>query len=295
VATVSCGGTSERYQFIKRFGKELGVKYTCNWLGVSTSGYYDWRLRKPSNRELADAELTLLIKDIYDDSEGRYGSPRVYRALQKKGIYVGKTRVERLMRTTGLVARVTQVTRSPSGLKHYLRTGENLRFGGERPTAIDQVWVADITYLKVMRQWVYLSVIMDLYSRRIIGWSLDESRTTALTKRTFQNALQKRNAKEGLIFHTDRGVEYRGQVFQDELKRNGFQHSLNRLGHCTDNGHMESFFHSMKGELTRGRTYNTMDELRYELAGYINQFYNAKRLHSGIGYYSPIEYEQLVA
>ena len=267
----------------------------CASLGVSRSGYYDWYKRQPSQRSLSDASLKRVIQTIYDDSKGTYGSPRVYQGLKKLGYFIGCKRVARLMKEMGAVGRVVKVTRRAPGLKRFLTSGENLRHGNDGPSKINQVWVADITYLKVKKRWMYLSVIMDLYSRRIIGWSLDKSRTAEVTKRTLEYALKKREPENELIFHTDRGVEYRGSVFQNILKKHAFQHSLNRLGHCTDNGHMESFFHSMKGELIRGRSYKSEDNLRYDLKKYINHFYNQKRLHSGISYYSPVEYEELAA
>lgn len=273
----------------------MGVKYLCDILGVSKSGFYDWRDRKSSKRELDGEELKRHIRRIHENSEGAYGSPRVFYALKKEGYSIGRKRVERLMRELGLVGRVVTVTRRAPGLKRFLASGENLRFGMDEPTEVDQVWVADITYLKVKGRWMYLSVIMDLYSRRILAWTLDHRRTTEVTKRTLRYALRKRKPKCGLVFHTDRGIEYRGNAFQKLLKKHNIKHSLNRLGHCTDNAHMESFFHSMKAELIRGRLYRKSGELRYHLARYINHFYNAKRLHSGIGYNSPIEYEQLAA
>ena len=239
--------------------------------------------------------MKLLIQEVYDNAEERYGSPRVFKALKKQGITIGRKRVERLMREMGLTGRVVKVTHRNPGLKEFLASGENLRLGKEAPTGIDQVWVADITYLKVGKRWMYLSVIMDLYSRKIIAWTLDNQRTTEVTKRTLQYAIKKRRPSPGLIFHTDRGIEYRGHVFQKALKQYEMKHSLNRLGHCTDNAHMESFFHSMKAEIIRGNRYSSEAELRYDLVKYINHFYNIKRLHSGIDYNSPVEYEALAA
>jgi putative transposase len=267
----------------------------CEFLGVSKSGYYDWCKRQPCAREMEDKEIKPLIQKIFDDSEGRYGSPRIHKALKKEGVYIARKRVERLMRELQLVARVTRVTYRNVGLREFLASGENLKDGMKAPTAIDQVWVADITYLKVKNRWMYLSVIMDLYSRRIIAWTLARTRTSAVTKKTLQYAIRKRRPKAGLIIHTDRGIEYRSHAYQKMLRLYSIRHSLNRLGHCTDNAHMESYFHSMKAELIRGRRYETEDELRSDLRHYINHFYNAKRLHSGIGYCSPIEYEQLAA
>lgn len=244
---------------------------------------------------MEDADLKDLIQLIYDEAEDIYGSPRVFKMMKKQGVAIGRKRVERLMREMELSGRVVKVTRRMPGLKRFLASGDNLRLGVEAPTGIDQVWVADITYLKVGKRWMYLSVIMDLYSRKVLAWTLDKQRTAEVTKRTLQYALRKRQPSSGLIFHTDRGIEYRGKVFQKVLKRHGIKHSLNRLGYCTDNAHMESFFHSMKAELIRGRRYLKEAELRYDLVRYINQFYNNKRLHSGIEYNSPVEYEALAA
>jgi len=267
----------------------------CSWLGVSRSGYYGWRNRQPSDRAIEDGELLRRIRAIYDANKGRYGSPRVYRALKKQGFAVGQKRVARLMRENSMVARVVKVTRRAPGSRRFLASGENLRPDGGVPVATNRVWVADVTYLKVQHRWYYLSVVMDLYSRAVVGWSLDESRTTSTTKRTLLSAISKRCPQPGLMMHTDRGVEYRGGEYQAVLKRNGIAHSLSRPGQCTDNAHMESFFHSLKAELIRGRVFRDASELRYALAGYINNYYNRTRLRSGIGYHSPMEYEQLAA
>lgn len=262
---------------------------------VSKSGYYDWRERQPSARAIEDVELKQKIQQIFTDNKGRYGSPRIFKALQKQGYSIGKKRVERLYRALGLVARVMRVTTRSAFYKRFLTTGENLRPDGEVPLVKDKVWVADVTYLKVKGVWRYLSVIMDLYSRRIISWSLDKNRTAEVTKRTLQNAIKKRKPQGDLMLHTDRGVEYRGQVYQKALKRRGIVHSLSRAGKCTDNAHMESFFHSMKTEVIRGNVYKTDAELKGTLGSYINKYYNATRMHSGINYCSPMEYEALAA
>lgn len=262
---------------------------------MSRSGYYGWRDRQPSDRAIEDDDLVKRIRAIFESNEGRYGSPRVFRVLKKQGFSVGQKRVARLMRENGMVARVVKVTRRAPGSKRFLASGENLRPDGAVPATVNCVWVADVTYLKVKQRWHYLSVVMDLYSRAIVGWSLDESRTTSTTKRTLLGALSKRCPKPGLMIHTDRGVEYRGSDYQAVLKRNGITHSLSRPGQCTDNAHMESFFHSLKAELIRGRVFRDATDLRYALAGYINTYYNRIRLHSGIGYQSPMEYEGLAA
>ena len=268
----------------------LGIKKLCRWLGVSTSGYYAWRKREKSLRAQEDDELLKHITHIYWDSQGRYGSPRVHKALQRQGIYVGKKRVARLMQEQGLVARVTQVTRKAPGVKRFKSQGENLLENGPEVDGLNQVWVADVTYIK-LKHWYYLATIMDKYSRRIIGWALDKHRTTELTERALRYAQKKRGYPKGVIFHTDRGVEFTNHSFQKQLKRYNFKHSVNRPGRCTDNAHMESFYHSLKGELIRGTVYRKAKDLRKSIGGYINKFYNAVRLHSALDYCSPMEYE----
>jgi len=181
------------------------------------------------------------------------------------------------------------------GLRRFTERGENLRLGMPNPININRVWVADITYIKVRDKYKFLSVIMDLYSRKILSWSLTETRTTDDTAKILRRAIRERQPKEGLVFHTDRGIEFTGKGFRDILIKHKFKPSVNRLGYCTDNGHMESYFHSLKAELIRGRKFNSMGNFRYALNSYINHFYNKKRLHSGIGYCSPIEYEKIAA
>lgn len=295
MATVSCRGTSGRYRFIEKLRAEIKVVKLLSFFGVSKSGYYDWRKRQPSARDIEDDELKVKIQKIFTDNKERYGSPRIFKTLQKQGYNIGKKRVERLYSGLGLVARVMRVTTRSAFYKRFLASGQNLRPDGEVPLAKDKVWVADVTYLKVKGAWRYLSVIMDLYSRRIISWSVDKKRTMDVTKRTLENAVKKRKPVGDLMLHTDRGVEYRGHIFQKVLKRHGITHSLSRAGKCTDNAHMESFFHSMKTEVIRGNTFNNDKELRGTLGSYINKYYNATRMHSGINYCSPIEYEAIAA
>jgi len=239
--------------------------------------------------------LLTRIVAIHQKSRGVYGSPRVFKALRQAGVRVGKKRVERLMQLRGLRGRVVEVTRRQPGLKRFQASGENLRLSQPDVTKPNQVWVADITYLKVDQRWRYLAVIMDLYSRRILGWSLGRNRTTDLTLKAFNYAMRRRGGQGPEIFHSDRGVEYVGQRYRHELKRRGIRPSVNRPRYCTDNAHMESFFHSLKGELIRGRRFQSEGQLRKALNGYINQFYNYQRLHSGINYQVPALYERMAA
>lgn len=266
--------------------------FLCSWLSVSRSGYYAWVKRDLSQRALDDESLLKKIKDIFIASKGRYGSPRVYKSLLAAGIAVGKKRVERLMRVAKLKGRVVRVTRRMPAFRAFIAKGKNLLLEAGNATKLDAVWVADITYLKVKGRWQYLATVMDQYSRRILGWSLSETRNMKLSVGALVYALKKRNYPKNVIVHTDRGIEYTGYLFQDTLVKYGLTHSVNRPGHCTDNAFMESFYHSLKAELIRGTLFNSGAELRKELKCYINQFYNSVRLHSGLGYMSPMEYEQ---
>ncbi|WP_369162754.1 IS3 family transposase [Candidatus Thiodiazotropha sp. LNASS1] len=294
-ATVSGGTTSERFGFIQRHGQELGVRYLCNWLGVSTSGYYAWSKRKEPRRIKEDRRLLILIEAIYYKSRCTYGSPRVYQALKKQGVRVGRKRVERLMRQAGLQARAMKYYRQLAGLHRFFMSIGNLRTEVGKPKAINQQWVADLTYIKVGKQWRYLAIVMDLYSRRIIGWSLSQSKNTKLTIAALMIAIKRRRPEKGLIFHTDRGSEYRSYDVLRVLKTQGIIPSMNRPYHSVDNAEMESFFKSLKGDVIRGKTYMDEVDLRSDLCSYINYFYNRERLHSSLGYRSPVEFEAMQA
>lgn len=248
-----------------------------------------------SAHDIEDQSLAKKIVEIHQSSRGIYGSPRVYEALKSEGYRIGKKRVERLMRDNSLEGRLMKVTRRQPGLKRFKASGENLKRLEPNPTKLNQVWVGDVTYLKVKGRWRYLATVMDAHSRRILGWSLGKDRTVNLTLRALRYALKDRTPEMDMIFHTDRGIEYTAYRFRDELIKYGMRHSVNRPGYCTDNAHMESFFHSLKAELIRGRVFNKEQELRYALNSYINQFYNHQRLHSGIGYLSPAEFERIAA
>lgn len=267
----------------------------CRWLDVTPGGFYAWVKREASRRYHEDQRLLKMITKIFNNSGGRYGSPRVYKALKRRHVSIGENRVARLMKEAGLQGRVVRVTRRMPGLKRFKAKGENILLDMAKPTGIDQVWVGDVTYLKVKGRWQYLATVMDLYSRRILGWSLSSTRTQELTMTALGYALRKRKGPKGVLFHTDRGIEYTAGEFQRMLSKAEFTHSVNRPGYCTDNAFMESFFHSLKAELIRGNSYTQVKKLRKELSKYINNFYNAVRLHSGLDYMSPIEYEQQVA
>jgi putative transposase len=236
---------------------------------VSRSGYYDWLKRQPSRRARKDVELSQQIVDIHIRSRETYGSPRIHRSLKDQGIHVGGKRVARLMRDIGIKGRVVTVTRRAPKLRRFQQAGENLRLRRAAPARCDEQWVADITYIKVGSQYQYLVTIMDVYSRRILGWSLSRSRTVGDVLPLLKRVIARRRPSPGLIFHTDRGIEFMAYAIQEELEKHGLLKSYNRLGYCTDNAHMESFYHSLKGELIRGRKFNTEPALRSALCGFL--------------------------
>lgn len=210
--------------------------------------------------------------------------------FNEKVVYTSYT-----LRENGLKGRVVTVTRRAPRLRRFQQAGENLRLGARAPTERDEQWVADLTYIKVAEQYQHLITIMDVYSRRILGWSLCDNRTVDDVLPLLRRVINKRRPSPGLIFHTDRGIEFMAYAIQAELEKHGLRRSYNRLGFCTDNAHMESFYHSLKGELIRGRQFGSDKELRLSLSSYIDGFYNRTRLHSGIGYVSPIHYENRAA
>jgi len=295
VATVSSGDKTEKFGFIAQFGSVLNVGYLCEWLNVSPSGFYKWRNRGLSDRAKANQELLEKISRIYDESRGTYGSPRVHAQLRREGVKVSRSRVERLMRKASLVGKASKIYRRHASIKPFHQSLANLRLDTPQPTKVNQQWVGDVTYLKVRDEWRYLAVVMDLYSRRIIGWKLSKNRTAEVTREALRQALETREVKPGLIFHTDRGVEYGAWLIQNELKKHGMLSSMNRAETMNDNAHMESFFRTLKTEAIKGVEFKTEHQLRMTLSDYVHEFYNVKRLHSGLGYKTPIECDRMAA
>ena len=213
--------------------------------------------------------------------------------MRRRGIRVGRKRVERLMREAGLKARSFRQYRRLAGLHRYFNSIENRRLELPAPSAINRQWVADLTYLKVGKRWRYLATVMDLYSRRIVGWSLGKAKNSRLTIRALLRAIRNRQPPPGLVFHTDRGAEYRAYDVQRVLEQHQMIPSMNRPYRSVDNAEMESFFKSLKADLIRGRQWRNLAALRADLSSYINHFYNTQGLHSSLGYNTPVEYESL--
>jgi putative transposase len=263
----------------------------CALLGVTRGGFYAWCARQPSARAQADAQLIERVRQVHGNSRGYYGSPRVTGQLHREGVPVGRRRVARLMRLAGLQGRSERLYRRAKVGQRAFFASVPHRLEEQELRARDQVWVGDVTYLKVAGQWRYLATVMDRHSRRIVGWSLGARRDAALTSRALRQSTRNRRPAPGLVFHSDRGVEYAAFEYRQQLDRLGILQSMNRPGKMNDNAHIESFFHSMKAEELYGKTFATEEQLRQALTSYI-AFYNQQRLHSALRYLPPAVFER---
>jgi transposase InsO family protein len=282
-----------RFQFIADGRDEFPVRRMCAVLGVSPSGYYACRKRRPSAREMANQELIEKIETVFKESRETYGSPRVYRKLDRQGVKCSENRIARLMRLRGLKAKQTRRYRTTTKRNRAHPVAPNLLrrdFEAQQP---NKKWLADITYIFTQEGWLYLATILDLYSRRIVGWAMSERMTDNLTLTALRMALQRRRPGPGLIHHSDQGSQYTSHNYQTLLEDHDFQVSMNGVGTWYDNAPMESFFGTLKSECVHHVIYCTRDEARADLFSYIEVFYNRHRLHSALDYLSPEEYERV--
>jgi transposase InsO family protein len=265
----------------------------CRVYGVTRAGYYQWRSRERSERERRNQGLLARIRRVHEASRGTYGSPRVHRALRIHGETASENRVARVMRVHCIKARVATIRYTNKKLQSFFDQGRNEQLELELElTSPDQVWVGDITYLKVGPVYRYLAVVMDKYSRKVLGWAYGPRKDVALTLKALNRAAHTRRPQPGLIFHTDRGVEYAAGAFKARLAQLGIKQSMNRPGKVTDNAFIESFFNSMKAEVYHGLRYHRDDDMHAALKSYL-PFYNSARLHSSLDYVSPATFEQL--
>ena len=282
-----------RFQFIDDHREEFPVIRMCAMLDVSRSGYYAWRGRPPSKREMANQELTAKIKKAFEDNEETYGSPRIYQVMRNLGLMCSLNRVARLMRAEGLCAKQSRRFRSTTKRNKAHQAAPNLLKRDFRAERLNQKWLADITYIPTLEGWLYLAAVVDLFSRRIVGWAMSDRMTTDLTLRALHMAIRQRRPSPGLIHHSDQGRQYTAGRYQAVLAAHGFQASMNGVGSWYDNAPMESFFATLKSEHVHHVVYRTRDEASPDVFYYIEGFYNRRRLHSSLDYLSPEAYEQL--
>jgi putative transposase len=263
----------------------------CRLYEVTRAGYYAWCSRGQSKRERENARLLDRIRNVHQRSRGIYGSPRVYRALRQRGCQASENRVARLMRCHGIKARVATLRYTNPRLQAFFGSTRNEQLELDLKV-LDQVWVGDITYLKVGGIYRYLAVVMDKYSRRVVGWAYGKRKDVALTLRALNRAVRYRKPPRGLIFHTDRGIEYAAGAFKERLTELGITQSMNRPGKINDNAYIESFFHSMKSDIVHGLRFTEDGEIEAAVRSYV-PFYNGTRLHSSLNYVPPATFERL--
>jgi len=271
------------------------VTLLCRVLGVSRSGYYAWRERTPSDAEVRRTELTDEIQTIHAEVKGRYGSPRIHAELVERGHECCVNFVAKVMRKAGIAAKTKRKFRQTTDSNHTLPVAQNRLnrdFDVDEPNAS---WVADITYVPTREGWLYLAVVEDLFSRRVVGWSMDQTMTSRLVVDALEMALTGRLTLRGsssLVAHSDRGSQYASEHYQRRLLEERIVCSMSRRGDCWDNAPMESFFASLKKELVHHEDYSTRDQAKASIFEYIEVFYNRVRRHSSLGYVAPVEYER---
>lgn len=277
---------------MKNHVEEYTISEMCKAMEVSMSGYYFWLKNPVTQRKKRDAELSKKIILIHQASHKRYGSPRIHKALEKQNEKVGRKRVIRLMQENNIVGKAKRKFKATTDSNHDFRIAPNLLNQKFNVSIPNQVWVGDITYIPTNEGWLYLAVVIDLFSRKIVGWAMDKRMTSELVVNALMMAYWKRKPKAGIIFHSDRGSQYASNAFQECLKKYGFRSSMSGKGNCFDNAVAETFFHSLKVELVHDVKFETRVQGKSEIFNYIEIFYNRNRLHSTLNYCTPFEFEQ---
>lgn len=283
-----------RYQFIAQHRQEYAITLMCRVLEVSVSGYYAWLKRPPSRHSREDASLAKKVKEVFQTYRGVYGSPRVHAEVHDQGIKCARKRVARLMREQELFAKRPRHRTVTTHSEPDAQVAPNLLqrdFSAEQPNT---KWVADTTYIWTAEGWLYLAVVLDLFSRMVVGWSMSATQDATLVVQALRMAITRRRPQTGLLHHSDRGSTYTSESYQALLKQEGMLVSMSRTADCYDNAAMESFFHSLKGECLDDQSFQTRAQARSVTFDYIETFYNRVRRHSTLQYLSPLRYEQLM-
>jgi putative transposase len=269
------------------------IQDLCQVLRVARSSFYAWRRRRPGRRATENQRLREKLAEFFASHRKVYGSPRLAVCLQRAGIPCSRNRVARHMRALHLAARQKRAFRpKTTDSKHPHPIARNGLPAAGPPTAVDRVWVSDITYVLTAQGWLYLAAVMDLYSRKIVGWASRDSLETNLVKEALQQALAMRRPAAGLLHHSDRGSQYASSAYRALLHFSKITPSMSAQGHCYDNAAMESFWSTLKTEWLHQQNFQTRDQARLAIFDYIETFYNPKRLHSALGYLSPVDFER---
>lgn len=280
-----------RYATIKTHEGKFAIRLMCRVLGVSSSGYYGWRGRSPSATSRARAELDEQVKQAFLAERCRAGAPRLTHRLKARGHGAGRNQIAQSLRRQGLRARAARKFKATTNSNHRLPVAPNLLqqdFSAQRP---NEKWVSDITYVATDEGWLYVAVVLDLYSRLVVGWAMSDRMNATLTCDALRMALFRRHRPHGVIVHSDRGSQYCSREYRQLLKHNGLICSMSARGDCYDNAAMESWNHSLKVEAVHGERFVTRAQAKSQLFEYIEIYYNRQRLHSSLGYLSPTEFE----
>ena len=281
-----------KYQFIAEHATQYPVTRQCQVLGIAESGYYAWRKREPSQRQQADEQLLSQIRVIYQQHQHRYGSPRIHAALKQQGWRCSRKRVARLMRQTHLRSvrqrrRRWQLTDS----KHLYPVAANVLNRQVEAMQPNQKWVSDMTFIPTQQGWLYLAAVLDLFSRKIVGWAMSANGDTALVQQALVMAVSQRQLRANLLHHSDRGSQYAAHAYQDLLAQHHITVSMSRTGNCYDNAVMESFFRTLKAECVDLHVFQSHAHARSVIFEFLEVYYNRQRLHSTLGYCTPAAFE----
>lgn len=279
------------YRFIHEEKATFPVAFCCRVLGVARSGYYRWVNAKPSERSIEDGVLAAEVRSIHTEHKARYGSPRIHRELRVRGHRVGRKRVARLMSSQGLRGRMPRRFRRTTDSRHTQRIAPNLLERNFITDTPNQVWVGDVTYVPTREGWLFLAVLLDLFSRRVVGWALSDTIDTELVLGALNMAVTNRQPPAGLVHHTDRDCRYASDDYIEALDRSGIIPSMSRKADCWDNAVAESFFATLEKELLDDGVFCTRHHGRIVIANYIDDYYNNRRRHSHLDYEIPLEYE----
>ena len=282
-----------KYTFIRDESTTHPIRRLCALVGVSRTGYYDWTQRTPSQREQKNRQLLSKVKTLFAAHKQRYGSPRIHAALVQQGVAVSKGRVERLMRKHQIVARRSKRHKRIYRQREQQKSAPNVlarSFCAEAPNC---KWVSDITFIPTREGHLYLAIMLDIYSRAVVGWSMSHRINGDLVLDALDMAITHRGSPKGVLVHSDQGSQYTAELYRMKLKTHKMICSMSRKGECHDNAVAESFFHTLKEELIHDENYTTRQEARQSIFRYIELYYNRQRLHSYLGYVAPLNYERM--